>query len=64
MQFDPSPKNAAIWETREQAENACRNWEALPVPVTISGRGVCKGFEVEQLASREFVVFCEYPSQS
>jgi hypothetical protein len=62
MEFDPNPQNAAIWDTQAQARNSCRYFEASPV--TISGRGVCKGFEVEELAPRRFVIFCDYPSHS
>lgn len=61
VEFDQSPQNAAIWEEEREAENACQNFEA--VPITISGGGVCKGFKVEQLAPKQFVVFCDYPSQ-
>ncbi len=61
MEFDPASQNAAIWETRGQAEDACRNYESLPI--TISGRGACKGFTVEELGPKQFVVFCDHPSQ-
>jgi hypothetical protein len=61
LEFDPSAHNAAIWETKGQADNACRNFEA--VPIEIRGSGVCKDFQVEELAPKQFVVFCDYPSQ-
>jgi hypothetical protein len=62
VEFDPRPESAAVWNTRERAQNACREFESFAVRVPARADAVCKGFEVEERARYQFAVFCEYPS--
>jgi len=61
MEFGPDPEGAAVWETREQAQNACRNFESCGITISAFGGRACKGFGVEERAPKQFVVFCDYP---
>jgi hypothetical protein len=64
VEFDPSPEGALRWETREQAENARRGVEEYdPIGIPAAEGRPCKRFVVEERAPKEFVVFCEYPSE-
>jgi hypothetical protein len=63
MEFDPGPERAAFWETREQAQNACLDFESFRITIPSIGSRACKGFGVEERAPKQFVVFCEYPSE-
>jgi hypothetical protein len=64
MKFCVSRENAFSWKTREEAEVVFRRIEEEYSPITIDAAGgaACKGFEVEERAPGEFVIFCEYPS--
>jgi len=64
VQFDNGQEKAALWETREQAQNACREFESLGVTISSRGGQPCKSFAVEERAPKEFVVFCEYPAET
>jgi hypothetical protein len=64
VDFDPCPASAAVWNTRERAQNACRELESFAVRVPTRADTACKGFGVEERAPNQFVVFCEYPSAS
>jgi len=63
MEFEPGPESAAVWETREQAQNACRDLESCRITIPSVGGRACKGFGVEERGPKQFVVFCEYPSE-
>ena len=62
VEFDPDPEGAAVWNTREQAQNACREFESFGIRIPAHADMECKGFRVEERAPNRFVVFCEYPS--
>jgi hypothetical protein len=60
VDFATSPHD---WETRQAAENVCRDLESLCcIKIEINGRThVCKDFRVEEWESGRFAVFCEIP---
>lgn len=63
MEFDASRETAHSWRTKAEAEAVCRRIEEEYSPITIPAADgkPCKGFQVEERAARQFVVFCEYP---
>jgi hypothetical protein len=63
MEFDPAPERVTVWETREQALNACAEFESFGIRIASIGNRACKRFGVEERAPKQFVVFCEYPSE-
>jgi hypothetical protein len=63
MSFDHTPAEVTVWPTRENAENDCAFFESWQIVIPAAGGGthICKGFQVEQRAPGEFVVFCDAP---
>jgi hypothetical protein len=57
------PKKAAPYETKQEAENDCVLFERFPILIASSegGTHTCTGWKVEELAPKEFVVFCVAP---
>ncbi|HEV3040559.1 MAG TPA: hypothetical protein VHA33_22540 [Candidatus Angelobacter sp.] len=61
--FDHRIEKAAYWRTKEEAEADCVLFNNLPISIPSSQGGihVCKGWQVEERALGEYVVFCEAP---
>jgi hypothetical protein len=57
------PKKALPYETREAAANDCVLFERCPIVIDSSegGKHSCTGWKVEELASKEFAIFCVAP---
>ncbi len=62
VEFESNPEKAAVWETRGQAQNACRDFESLDIRISSLGGRSCKIFGVEERGPKQFVVFCDYPA--
>jgi len=56
IECDPYPENAMVWNTKEEAEHACRIFASLDV--LADGRNY-KNFRVEEMSVAEFVVACD-----
>jgi len=61
--FCSRAENAAVWDTREGAENDCVlfNHHRIVIPSSEGGTYICRDFKVEERAPGEFVVFCMAP---
>ena len=61
--FCAHPENAMFWETKEEAETACKIFDlnSIEIPSALGGTYVCKHFRAEQAESGKFVVYCEAP---
>ena len=61
--FTSDPENAAVWETRDEADIDCRfyNSGAIEIPSALGGLHICKNFTVEERKSRGYVIFCRAP---
>jgi hypothetical protein len=61
--FAARPEDAAFWPSREEAQNDCAIFERqrIRIPSSEGGMHVLTGFEVEQRAEQDFIVFCMGP---
>jgi len=61
--FSPDIAKAAYWLTRESAEADISIFERhnILIPSALGGVHRCGGFQVEERAPEEFVIFCEAP---
>jgi hypothetical protein len=61
--FDHRPEKGYRWKTRRLAEADCVMFDSLGirVPSAEGGEHICNGFQTEERANGEFVVFCEGP---
>jgi hypothetical protein len=61
--FDHRPEAGYCWKTRRLAEGDCVMFDSLGIriPSAEGGEHICDGFQVEERAPGEFVVFCEGP---
>lgn len=61
--FCSRAENAAVWDTREGAENDCVlfNRHQIVIPSSNGGPYVCRDFKIEERAPGEFVVYCVAP---
>ncbi len=63
VEFQYKPENAGYYETWQDAENDCISIfrKGIHIELPSGGRRIVEDFKVEQLGSREFVIFCEDP---
>jgi hypothetical protein len=61
--FCAHPENAMFWETREEAETACKIFDrySIEIPSALGGTYICRPFKIEEWESAKFLVFCEAP---
>ena len=56
IECDPYPENAMVWNTKEEAEHACRSFGSLDL--SVEGYEP-KNFRVEETSVSQFVVVCD-----
>ncbi len=61
--FTSEPAKAATWFAREDAQNDCATFDRHRIEVVSEDgkKHVCSGFQIEEVESGEFVVFCLTP---
>jgi hypothetical protein len=61
--FTSNPEAAWNWETREEAQAACKYYEDHEIIIcsALGGTHICSGFESEARRPGEFIVFCDAP---
>jgi hypothetical protein len=61
--FTSNPASALFWDSKEEAEVACKifNDRAILIPSSRGGKHRCADFQVEQFEPGKFVVFCDAP---
>lgn len=65
--FSFTPNRAAVWDTKQEAENDCTaifNRFGIDILASNGGTYLCRNFVVEERGAREFIVFCEAPFRS
>jgi hypothetical protein len=62
-EFDSKKEAACYWSTKQDAENEAGMLEHHDVAITTAEgqRHVCKGYQVEERATGEFIICCEAP---
>src|SRR5258708_3131502 len=63
VDFDSMKEAACHWSTKEEAENEAGMLEYHDIAITKAEgqRHVCKGYQVEQRAPGEFIIWCDAP---
>jgi hypothetical protein len=55
-------KDAAVWDTREKAQNDCAIFNlGIEIIVPPASVYVCRDFKVEEFEPNQYVIFCEAP---
>lgn len=63
VDFASKKESAGFWQTRQDAEDDAAVLEHHDIAITTAEgqRHICKGYEVEERAPGEFVIWCEAP---
>ena len=56
IECGPYPENALVWDTKKEAEHACRTFASLDV---LEDACTYKNFRVEETSVAQFVVACD-----
>lgn len=56
-------EHAMYWETMEEAEGAVKFFESrrIEIDAPSGGKHLCTGFEIEERAPGQFIIFCDAP---
>ncbi|MGB8523204.1 MAG: hypothetical protein WCD43_09570 [Candidatus Acidiferrales bacterium] len=61
--FTSNPDKAAIWVSKDEADEACKDFkrDTITIRSSLGGEHICSGFKSEEHKPGKFVVFCEAP---